>query len=62
MLKQLALGICILLSTSAFAGNETNDSFSQAKKYLKPINEISRANWLRLGFMTVRMIALPMRL
>ena len=37
MLKQLAFGICILLSTSAFAGNETNDSFSQAKKYLKQI-------------------------
>ena len=37
MLKQLAFGICILLSASAFAGNETNDSFSQAKKYLKQI-------------------------
>ena len=37
MLKQIAFGICILISIPAFAGNETNDSFSQAKKHLREI-------------------------
>ena len=37
MLKRLILVLCILISIPAFAGNETNDSFSQAKKHLREI-------------------------
>ena len=37
MLKKLALILFVLVSMPALAGNKTNDSFSQAKKYLKQI-------------------------
>ena len=37
MLKQLVLILCILVSMPVLAGNKTNDSFNQAKKYLREI-------------------------
>lgn len=37
MLKYIVSILCVLASMPAYAGNETNDSFNQAKKYLKQI-------------------------
>jgi deoxyribonuclease-1 len=60
VLKRLILVLCILISIPSFAGNGTNASFSQAKKYLKEIYADHRETiYCRAKFNTDNTVELP---
>ena len=60
MLKQIVFSLSILLSFPVFAGNSTNDSFSQSKKYLKEVYADHRETiYSKAKFNTDNTIILP---
>ena len=60
MLKQIVFSLSILLSFPVFAGNSTNDSFSQSKKYLKEVYADHRETiYCKAKFNTDNTIILP---